>query len=36
MGRNLGTGEQIKNAAKTTVKFRIAKTATDSIAPPHS
>ncbi len=34
MGRNPGTGEPIKIAAKTTVKFRIAKAATDAIAPP--
>ncbi len=34
MGRNPATGEQIKIAAKTTVKFRIAKAATDAIAPP--
>jgi len=36
MGRNPQTGEQIKIAAKTTVKFRIAKAATDAIAPPKS
>lgn len=34
MGRNPQTGEEIKIAAKTTVKFRIAKAATDAIAPP--
>ncbi len=34
MGRNPSTGEQIKIAAKTTVKFRIAKAATDAIALP--
>ena len=34
MGRNPSTGEQIKIAAKTTVKFRVAKTATEAIAPP--
>lgn len=34
MGRNPSTGEQIKIAAKTTVKFRIAKAATDAITPP--
>ncbi len=34
MGRNPQTGEQIKIAAKTTVKFRIAKAATEAIAPP--
>ena len=33
-GRNPATGEEIKIAAKTTVKFRIAKAATDAIAPP--
>lgn len=36
MGRNPGTGEEIKIAAKTTVKFRIAKAASDAIAPPNS
>jgi DNA-binding protein HU-beta len=36
MGRNPSTGEQIKIAAKTTVKFRIAKAATDAIAPPQA
>jgi DNA-binding protein HU-beta len=36
MGRNPGTGEQITIAAKTTVKFRIAKAATDAITPPKS
>ena len=34
MGRNPATGEEIKIAAKTTVKFRVAKAATDAIAPP--
>jgi DNA-binding protein HU-beta len=34
MGRNPQTGEEIKIAAKTTVKFRVAKGATDAIAPP--
>ena len=34
MGRNPQTGEEIRIAAKTTVKFRIAKAATDAIAPP--
>ncbi len=34
MGRNPSTGEQIKIAAKTTVKFRVAKAAADAIAPP--
>ncbi len=36
MGRNPSTGEQIKIAAKTTVKFRMAKAATDAIAPPRA
>jgi DNA-binding protein HU-beta len=36
MGRNPSTGEQITIAAKTTVKFRIAKAATDAIAPPQA
>jgi DNA-binding protein HU-beta len=36
MGRNPQTGEQIKISAKTTVKFRVAKAATDAIAPPKS
>lgn len=31
MGRNPATGEQIKIAAKTTLKFRVAKAAKDSI-----
>ena len=34
MGRNPQTGEEIKISAKTTVKFRVAKAATDAIAPP--
>ena len=34
MGRNPQTGEEMKIAAKTTVKFRVAKAATDAIAPP--
>jgi DNA-binding protein HU-beta len=34
MGRNPQTGEQIKIKAKTVVKFRVAKAAKDSIAPP--
>ncbi len=34
MGRNPQTGEQIKIKAKTVVKFRVAKSAKDSIAPP--
>ena len=34
MGRNPATGEQIKIAAKTTVKFRIAKSAMNSVATP--
>ncbi len=33
MGRNPQTGEPIKIAAKTVVKFRVAKAAKDSIAP---
>ena len=33
MGRNPATGEAIKIAAKTVVKFRVAKAAQDSIAP---
>lgn len=32
-GRNPQTGESIKIQAKTTVKFRVAKAAKDSIAP---
>ncbi len=36
MGRTPATGEQIKISAKTTVKFRIAKAATDAIAPNQS
>ncbi len=36
MGRNPSTGEQIKIAAKTTVKFRIAKAATEAVAPPRT
>ena len=32
MGRNPATGEAIKIAAKTVVKFRVAKAAQDSIA----
>jgi DNA-binding protein HU-beta len=34
MGRNPQTGEQIKIKAKTVVKFRVAKSAKDAIAPP--
>ena len=34
IGRNPQTGAQITIAAKTTVKFRIAKAATEAIAPP--
>src|ERR1700742_2870625 len=34
MGRNPQTGEQIELKAKTVVKFRVAKPAKDSIAPP--
>ena len=33
MGRNPQTGEAIKIPAKTVVKFRVAKTAKDTIAP---
>ncbi len=33
MGRNPQTGEEMKIAAKATVKFRVAKAATDAIAP---
>ncbi len=36
MGRNPATGEAIKIAAKTVVKFRVAKAAKDSIAPSKS
>ena len=36
MGRNPSTGEQIKISAKTTVKFRVAKAATDAISPPNA
>jgi len=34
MGRNPATGEPIKIAAKTVVKFRLAKAFKDSIVPP--
>ena len=34
MGRNPQTGEAIKIAAKTVVKFRVAKAVKDVIAPP--
>ncbi len=34
IGRNPQTGEPIKIKAKTVVKFRIAKAAKDTIAPP--
>jgi DNA-binding protein HU-beta len=34
LGRNPQTGEQIKIKAKTVVKFRVAKAAKDTIAPP--
>ena len=34
MGRNPATGEEIKIAAKTTVKFRVARAAAEAIAPP--
>jgi DNA-binding protein HU-beta len=33
-GRNPATGEEIKIAAKTVVKFRLAKACKDSIIPP--
>ena len=33
MGRNPATGEAIKIAAKTVVKFRVAKAAKDAISP---
>ncbi len=33
-GRNPSTGEEIKIAAKTVVKFRVAKAAQDGIVPP--
>ena len=34
MGRNPATGEEIKIAAKTVVKFRVAKACKDAIVPP--
>ncbi len=34
MGRNPATGESIKVAAKTTVKFRLSKAAKDAVVPP--
>jgi DNA-binding protein HU-beta len=34
MGRNPQTGQPIKIKAKTVVKFRVAKSAKDTIAPP--
>ena len=34
MGRNPATGEAIKIKAKTTVKFRISKSAKDAVVPP--
>ena len=34
LGRNPQTGEHIKIKAKTVVKFRVAKSAKDTIAPP--
>ena len=34
IGRNPQTGEAIKIKAKTVVKFRVAKVAKDTIAPP--
>ncbi len=33
MGRNPATGQTIKIAAKTVVKFRVAKAAKDAVAP---
>ena len=36
MGRNPATGETIKIKAKTTVKFRLSKSAKDAVAPPKS
>ena len=33
MGRNLATGESIKIAAKTTLKFRIGKAVKDAVVP---
>lgn len=34
IGRNPATGESIKIAAKTTVKFRVAKATKDAVVPP--
>ena len=34
MGRNPATGESLKIAAKTTVKFRVSKAMKDAIVPP--
>ena len=34
LGRNPATGESIKIAAKTTVKFRLSKAAKDAVVPP--
>ena len=34
MGRNPATGESIKIAAKTTVKFRLGKAIKDAVVPP--
>ena len=34
VGRNPATGESIKIAAKTTVKFRISKSMKDAVVPP--
>ena len=34
MGRNPATGEAIKIKAKTTVKFRLSKSAKDAVVPP--
>ena len=36
VGRNPATGESIKIAAKTTVKFRLAKAAKDAVVPPQA
>ena len=36
IGRNPATGEAIKIKAKTTVKFRLAKSAKDAVVPPKS
>ena len=36
IGRNPATGEAIKIKAKTTVKFRLAKSAKDAVVPPRA